>query len=269
MIVNHPVLDLGDECIGCAWRLVDETPWHQVVALELITGNFDIAVQAFVPRVIALWDQLLDQGHRIAIVGGSDDHRAGTDTGPRASAIGSPTTLVLADNLSEAAIIDALRKGRTIVQLSGPEDPIVEMRIGTAEIGDDIAQSGEVRVEAKVSGGDATILQLWRDGENVAQKPVSGSNMTVSFEDQPTSGAHRYRLELINDLNQRVVVTSHIYVMFVSEDGCGCVSRDIRSGWVVALVLLGLRRRRGSTVTASGTSIRSQTSARTSSQIAP
>ena len=32
----------------------------------------------------------------------------------------------LADNLSEAAIIDAIRHGRTMVQLRGPADPIVD-----------------------------------------------------------------------------------------------------------------------------------------------
>ncbi|NVB81100.1 MAG: PHP domain-containing protein, partial [Kofleriaceae bacterium] len=49
-IVNHPMLDLGDQCIGCAWGHVDDTPWDKVAGMELITGNFEIGVQAFVPR---------------------------------------------------------------------------------------------------------------------------------------------------------------------------------------------------------------------------
>jgi MYXO-CTERM domain-containing protein len=244
MIVNHPVLDLGEECIGCAWGHVDDTPWDKVAALELITGNFDIGVQAFVPRVITLWDQLLDQGHRIAVVGGSDDHRAGADTGPTASPIGSPTTRVLADNLSEAAIIDAIKKGRTFVQLRGAGDPIVEMKIGSFEIGDDTGELANVTVDARVVGGDGTILQLWRDGEKLAQKDVTSADAKLSFGDTPGMGPRRYRLELINDLNQRVVVTSHIYVQGIPDDGCGCASRDGRGGWVLALALFALRRRR-------------------------
>lgn len=244
MIVNHPALDLGEECIGCAWKHVDDTPWDKVAALELITGNFEIGVQAFVPRVITLWDQLLDQGYRIAVVGGSDDHRAGADTGPTASPIGRPTTRVLADSLSEAAIIDAIKKGRTFVQLRGADDPFVEMKIGTFELGDDTGELANVRVDARVTGGDGTILQLWRDGEKLAQKDVTGADAKLSFDDTPGKGPRRYRLELINDLNQRVVVTSHIYVQGIPDDGCGCASRDGRGGWVLALALLALRRRR-------------------------
>ena len=129
-IVNHPKLDLGTACIGCAWHH-DDTDWTKVAGLELITGNWDLGVNAFVPQVLTMWDGLLDQGVRIAGIGGSDDHTAGKAEGPTGSPIGSPTTLVLADNLSEAAIVDAVRHGRTIVQLRGPDDPF---EIGRAHV---------------------------------------------------------------------------------------------------------------------------------------
>ena len=245
-IVNHPVLDLGDECIGCQWGHIDDTPWQKVAALELITGPFDIGVQAFVPRVITIWDSLLDAGHRVAVVGGSDDHRAGMATGPTASPIGSPTTLVLADNLSEAAIVDAVRKGRTVVQLRGPGDPFVEMAIGDAVIGDTVDGVANVAVKAHVTGGDGTIVQLWRDGVKVAQAPVTGADFTTTFSDVPGAELRRYRLELINDVNQRVVVTSHIYVHGVADTGCGCQSSGggASGGLLVALAAMLRARRR-------------------------
>ncbi|HEY5949366.1 MAG TPA: CehA/McbA family metallohydrolase [Kofleriaceae bacterium] len=237
MIVNHPVLDLGNACIGCQWSHVDDTPWEKVSAIELITGNFDIGVQAFVPRVITLWDSELDQGHRIAVVGGSDDHRAGMDTGPTSSSIGSPTTLVLADSLSETAIVEAVRKGRTIVQLRGPDDPFVEFKIDDAEIGDEISQIATVHASVHVVGGDGMFVQLWRNGIKLEQKAVTGADATVAFSDSPGDMSYRYRVELINDLNQRVVVTSHIYVNGVA-DGCGCRTNGSR-GWPgVALIAL-------------------------------
>ena len=248
LIVNHPVLDLGAECIGCQWGHVEDTPWDQVTAMELITGNFDIGVQAFVPRAVTLWDSLLAQGNRIAAVGGSDDHRAGTDTGPTASPIGSPTTLVLADNLSEAAILDALRRGRTVLQLRGPDDPFVEMTIGDAEIGDTLDGLAEVTVSAHVVGGDGTFVQLWRDGEKLDQQPIAGADTTVTFTDAPGEALRRYRLELINDLNQRIVITSHIYVQGIAaDDGCGCRTGGPGSGGtglVIALASLLATRRR-------------------------
>lgn len=247
MIVNHPVLDLGAECIGCPWGHIDDTPWGEVSALELITGNFDIGVQAFVPRVIALWDTLLDQGHRIAVVGGSDDHRAGMDTGPTASPIGSPTTLVLADDLSEAAIVEALRKGRTVVQLRGPDDPFVEMKIGDAEIGDEVDGVASVTVTARVVGGGGTYAQLWRDGKKLAQQAVSGADATITFADTPGAELRRYRIELINDLNQRIVVTSHIYVHGVAGDGCGCRTGGTSGAAALFIALAAMRATRRST----------------------
>ncbi|NVB82410.1 MAG: CehA/McbA family metallohydrolase, partial [Kofleriaceae bacterium] len=249
-IVNHPMLDLGDQCIGCAWGHVDDTPWDKVAGMELITGNFEIGVQAFVPRVITLWDSLLDQGNRIAVVGGSDDHRAGLDTGPTSSKIGSPTTLVLADNLSEAAIIDAVAKGRTIVQLRGPDDPFVELTIdrpdGTAaEIGDDVTGVAHVTATAHIVGGDGTFVQLWRDGKKLEAKPVTDDDVRVTFTDTPGAEHHRYRAELLNDLNQRIVVTSHIYVDGIAADeGCGCQTGSASGGLAVVALGLVLRRRR-------------------------
>jgi hypothetical protein len=244
-IVNHPVLDLGGECIGCQWGHVDDTPWEQVHALELITGNFDIGIQAFVPRVITLWDSLLDQGKRIAVVGGSDDHRAGMATGPTASPIGSPTTLVLADNLSEAAIVEAIRRGRTMVQLRGPDDPFIELTIDGAQLGDEVTVSG-VDARVHVVGGDGYFVQLYRDGKKLAQQQVSGADTTVTLRDEPADSTYRYRVELSNDFSQRVVVTSHIYVT-VAGEGCGCRSSGAR-GWpsvvLIAFAVLRARRRR-------------------------
>lgn len=255
-IVNHPMLDLGTQCIGCSWKHVDDTPWDKVSGMELITGNFDIGIQAFVPRVVTLWDQLEEQGHHIAMIGGSDDHRAGGDTGPTASKIGSPTTLVLAENLSEAAIVKAVREGRTAVMLRNAEDPTIDLTItkkdGTAaEIGDTVMDIGEVKATVHVIGedpdGSALQVQLWRDGVKLTQKPVSGADAKVAFSDTPGAGNHRYRAELINDLNQRLVVTSHIYVQAIAADeGCGCESSGGGGGWLVVGALAFVSRRRRS-----------------------
>jgi hypothetical protein len=220
-LVNHPSLDLGDACIGCAWNH-PATPWDKVAGLEIITGKWDLVERLFVPRALALWDELGGQGFRIAAVGGSDDHRAGTGTGITDSAIGSPTTLVLADELSEAAILEGIRRGRTIVQLRGPDDPRVELRIGAAEIGDDVDGVETAELDVSVRGGAGTFVQLWRDGAKLAQAEVTRDDFTHRFEDRPGAATRRYRIELTNGGNQRLVVTSHIYVHGVAGGGCGC-----------------------------------------------
>ncbi len=49
LIINHPELDLGASCIGCAWRHAD-TPWSLVDGIELQTGNADVTAGIFTPR---------------------------------------------------------------------------------------------------------------------------------------------------------------------------------------------------------------------------
>jgi uncharacterized protein (TIGR03382 family) len=246
-IVNHPSLDLGANCIGCAWRHAD-TPWEKVAGIEIITGKWEVVEKAFVPRAIQLWDELGGRGFRIAPVGGSDDHRAGAGTGFTDSQIGSPTTLVLADELSEAAIMEGIRRGRTIVQLNGPDDPRVELRLGDAEIGDDVDGVATAALDVTVAGGAGTFLQLWRDGAKVAQIEVTSDDFRHTFEDEPGAADRRYRVELWTDFNQRLVVTGHIYVHGVESGGCGCAGGGPLGPLAVAPVLWLVLRRRRATV---------------------
>ncbi|MBA3459024.1 MAG: CehA/McbA family metallohydrolase [Deltaproteobacteria bacterium] len=247
-IVNHPSLNLGGACIGCAWAH-PTTDWSKVQGIEIITGKWEFVERAFTPGAIALWDTQEDAGHRLAAIGGSDDHRAGMDTSATGTPIGSPTTLVLADNLSEAAITDAIRHGRTIVQLRGPDDPLVNFTLDlgdrSAEIGDEDNVVSTAKLRVDVTGGTGMFVQIWRDGVKVHQAEVTSDDAKVSYDDNDV-GAHRYRVELINDGNQRIVVTSHIYADVVGGTGtCGCNGSS--AGLGAAFVLLALRRRRRAT----------------------
>jgi hypothetical protein len=212
--INHPALDIGDLCIGCGWNHAD-TPWERVSGIEIQTGNADLTAALFTPRTIALWDLHEDAGHHIAAIGGSDDHRAGTETGSLPARIGSPTTMVLADGLSEQAIIDGVRAGRTVVRFHGPEDPMVVLvardtqSSRQAELGDTLADVGEVALEATIEGGDGAVAELWKDGVQVETRAIAGA---VTRFVRPVSGElERYRVEVTRDGN-RLTVTSHVYV---------------------------------------------------------
>ncbi|MEJ7604118.1 MAG: CehA/McbA family metallohydrolase [Kofleriaceae bacterium] len=248
-IVNHPKLELGDNCIGCAWKH-PTTPWDKVAGIEIITGKWDLVERVFTPLVMFQWDELSAQGYRLAAIGGSDDHRAGAGTGDTDTPLGSPTTLVLADDLSEAAIVEGIRKGRTIVQLRGPDDPFVEVTMtradGTAaEIGDDVDGVATVTLPVHITGGAGNLVQLWRNGVKLSQTPITSDDFRVTLTDVPGAGEFRYRLELINDSNNRIVVTSQFYVSAVADAG-GCCDAGTSSltGLLPALLLLLRRRRR-------------------------
>jgi hypothetical protein len=241
--INHPALQLGDACIGCAWRH-DDTPWDQVAAIEIHTGNFEVTGTLFTPQAIALWDEQLAAGYALAAIGGSDDHTAGVDEGATGSPIGSPTTMVLADALSEAAILDAIRAGRTVVKLRGPDDPMAELTSGDARIGDTVTGVGEARLTLHVTGGDGTLAQVWRDGALVEGFTVEGDDWTHTVVYPVTGERERYRIEIVQ--NRRVTVTSHLYVEGDPSlaDGGGCCSAGGggAAAWLVLVLGCGACR---------------------------
>jgi uncharacterized protein (TIGR03382 family) len=227
------------------WQHVDDTPWDKVTGLEILTGNYNIGILAFFPRAIALWDMELAAGHQIAAIGGSDDHTAGMNETSTGSPIGSPTTLVLADNLSEAAIIDALKHGRTIVDLQGPDAPVLDFKLGTAEIGDLVVGSGHYSFTLHVTGGQGTSVELWKDGVNVEQRLVTSDDFMTVF-DEDDEGTARWRIHLDQD-GQPIVVTSHIYTSTAHDPGnnaCGCQTTSSSSAAMVLGATVGLLRRR-------------------------
>jgi hypothetical protein len=248
LIVNHPATDLGTSCLGCAWKHVDDVPWDEAAGMEMLTAGYDIGEPVFTPLVVSLWDQLEDAGHRIAAVGGSDDHSGANQGGIDPAEVGSPCTLVLADNLSEAAIVDALKHHHTAVQLHGPEDPFVELTMTngdgtTAEVGDDVTGVKTANMTIHVTTGNGSFAQIWRDGEQIAQIAVDADDFTGTYSDN-TTGDHRYRVELVDNAGRRLVITSHIYAAGLTGDGGGGCSAGGGASVVPGLALLLLRRRR-------------------------
>src|SRR5690606_23223667 len=60
--INHPVLDLGAACIGCAWAH-DLDP-ASIGGVEIETADIDTVGFLFVEKALAYWDDLLDAGSR-------------------------------------------------------------------------------------------------------------------------------------------------------------------------------------------------------------
>ena len=58
--VNHPALDLGNACIGCAWR--QRLPRDQVDAVEIQTGRYSVAGVQFFDKAVTFWESVLATG---------------------------------------------------------------------------------------------------------------------------------------------------------------------------------------------------------------
>jgi hypothetical protein len=228
--MNHPALDLGGQCIGCAWNLsVPDT----MASIEVGTGGWEPAGRLFTPAVLELWEELLSQGHRLAAVGGSDDHRAGTDTGPLASPIGHPTTLVYARELSEQAILEGIRAGRTVVKLQDAADPMLELSLDGRS------------AEALATGASGDTLVWVVDGVPSAPEPISQDPQQLVLE--LPEGAGRVRAEIRRELSPRTIASP----LWVEEpeplppgpaEGCGCGGMQAPS-FAAIFVLAGFLRR--------------------------
>lgn len=248
--VNHPALDLANLCLGCAWAHTGDTPWDDVSGIEIQTGNYEATIGLFTPRAIDLWETQVAAGHHLAAMGGSDDHRAGTDTGPRAARIGQPTTLVYADELSEAAILDGIRAGHTIVMMRGPDDPMLEL---TADAGDAHAMIGDtiaghtVTLTAHVTGGSGLSLVLYRNGEATDTVALDSDDATQTWSLTTAAAGDRYHAE-VQENYLPVTVTSHIFVTDAPADsgGCGCQGNTPAGFLLIAFAAFAALRRRHS-----------------------
>lgn len=222
--INHPVLDLGLSCIGCAWR--QPLSGAAIDAVEIGTGGLRQGAFLFTGAALRFWDALLAQGHRVAAIGGSDDHLGGSGSGRMDSPIGDPTTLVLADELSVAALLDGIRRGRTVVKLQGSDDPMIELGVqrqdGSAP-GDTVAVRSVVLQARVVSSGTSPVassggLLRWvRNGEIIDEQPVTSdpfvATQLVTPQPAATTRAEAWRVELeIEGLIH--TVTSPIYIRY-------------------------------------------------------
>ena len=207
--INHPMLDIGDLCIGCAWKH-DYDP-GQIDAVEIATTGWDKAGQIFGEAAIQFWDALCAQGHHVAAIGGSDDHRAGVDLGVFDSPIGDPTTMVEADGLGVAAIVEAVRNGRTVVKLQGPSDPMIELTWAAPATGDTV-RAQNATLSAKVTGGAGLEFRFVRDGASLPALAIDSDpfEQTITVA-APATGQTRVRAEVLV-LGKPRTVTSHLWV---------------------------------------------------------
>ncbi len=220
--INHPALELGDACIGCAWR-------HEVPAVgtlhgvEIETGGWRQAGRLFSWDAIALWERLLDEGHHLAALGGSDDHQAGQGNG---SPIADPTTLVFADGLSVSALGQGILDSRTVVKMQGPDDPMIALDTAPPRAGDTV-RAAEVTLTATVTGGVGAWFRFVKNGLGVAPaEAITADPQRFELVLAPgEAGDDRVRAEVqVDDAGELVprTVTSYVWLAPAPLAGCAC-----------------------------------------------
>jgi MYXO-CTERM domain-containing protein len=188
--INHPALDLGPLCIGCAWEHAHDP--ELIDAVEIATGGLEPFAGQWSGPAITFWDELCATGRHVAAIGGSDDHKAGVELGPFDSPIGNATTMVFAERLDVPSIVEGVRWGRTVVKLQGPQDPMVELS-----------------VDGELEGEEARLV---RAGQEEGLVAVAGDPAVLEWQlAAPEEGQERVRVEVFVDGDRRVV-TSHLWI---------------------------------------------------------
>lgn len=125
--------DLRNDCVGCYWDYGGSLSGDEVDAVEIGIQSWQGIGFIFSPLAIEWWDHQHALGFtHITPIGGSDDHHGGQEeetvgSWEEGSPVGSPTTMVLAANLSHAAIREGVHLGRTVVKLFNASDMMVDL----------------------------------------------------------------------------------------------------------------------------------------------
>ncbi len=215
--INHPGLPSGSACMGCGWSVKD-TDYSHVAAIEAINGGtLDGPMSG-----IAFWQERLNQGFRLTGVGGSDNHNASLAPQTR-SAVGYPTTVVYASELSERAILEGIRAGHVFVDVQGSRNRAIEFTAmaggKTVMMGDAIASAAGVDVHfvLTMKGVEGAHPEVVRDGEsvNAADASVVKEPAEVrSFDFKSDGKRHWVRVNIRGADGSLLILGNPVYLNF-------------------------------------------------------
>ena len=161
VVAAHPSVPLP----GSAW----EFGFADVDALEVWNGRWNVDDELS----LRIWQRLLRQGRRVVAVGGSDSHG-------KHQPVGSPQTVVHANELSTPAIVEGLRCGRSYIVRSRA----AALELTARSAAPDVAGPGQtlrvspdttVTVTAVISGAPDTTAALITAAGCVARATVGRS----------------------------------------------------------------------------------------------
>jgi hypothetical protein len=222
--INHPNAPTGEICMGCGWT-PKEAPKealdpHLIHSIEAVNGGAEEGQYSG----ISFWEKYLNQSYRITAIGGSDNHNAQIPAGGK-SAIGSPTTVIYANDLSVASILDGIRKGHVFIDLSASRDRRFEIFAEDdsqkAMIGDALAApvGSTIKISAHIVACQGNQLRFLLDGQ-----PVASLNSSIAQPDQavaltlPADGKrHWLRPDIITPEGKLILLGNPIYLNHTEE----------------------------------------------------
>lgn len=174
--INHPAMPSGELCMGCGWT-VEKTPFARFAAVEVENGGalaLTGGVEGDPLSGAGFWEARLKEGARLTAIGGSDNHDAllPADKPP---AVGRPTTVVWAEDLSTAAILEGVRRGQVFIDMEGTRDRVLEFTVSqgarSAGPGETLRQEAlAIDLKARVVGAKGASVRFI-DGDPETEDP--------------------------------------------------------------------------------------------------
>jgi hypothetical protein len=169
---------------------------------------------------VPFWQKRLSEGHRVTAVGGSDNHNASYEPGHE-SAVGRPTTVVWAKDLSEAAVLEGIRAGHVFVDVLGSQNRAIEFTAAAGSqavmMGDDLKAPEGTRVKFKLTmaGLAGAHAEVVRDGVATALSDVANSAKEArEFEEISDGKRHWVRVNVRGEDGGLLVLGNPIYLNF-------------------------------------------------------
>ncbi len=129
-------------------------------------------------RAVGLWQQMLAQGKKIPITGGSDYHR---DT--PFIFLGGPTMGVYTKSAGMSDILDAIRLGHAYITFA-PNGPEIDLRAGECRMGDSIrwTEQNELRIAANHLQSGDVLRVVTIDSNDVIFQATTPGNVALLYK---------------------------------------------------------------------------------------
>jgi hypothetical protein len=238
--INHPVRPSGEQCLGCGWNPRRNVDYARFQAVEVVNGLDADTPLSGVP----FWEQLLDRGYRLTALGGSDNHDAARPSvnitelrqphdaeapSPetlaklqnKSGAIGTPTTVIYADELSQAAIVAAIRRGRVFIDVAGTRDRALDVTATAsgrlAHMGDTLAAPRGTRIRFEgtvndVGGGEIEVIVDGRRAPLLRNSYIESRSKSFEFTWLADGGRHWVRVDVRDEASHLALLGNPIYL---------------------------------------------------------
>jgi hypothetical protein len=199
--VNHPTTFPGplfeNFCRGCEFTLGGQIDWNLVDTIEVANGPTIVnctdlsgacplpgeTQNPFLTTASLLWEDLLRQGYKIAPVSGCDSKGVDAPAERARKGYGCSATAVFAENLSRAALTEAIQAGHLYIRARGvAHSPTLEMTASTAGgqsgmFGDTLLAE-EATLTVTVRGGMGQLLRILVNGLPILHLPIVSDPFT-------------------------------------------------------------------------------------------